>query len=142
MIATGLYTGLRISEPLGLIRDDIDLAASILHVRGQLSRARRSEPAKRVAPKTVSSERDVPLIPQLTEMLLCHRAAAQPKQMMTGSSPPPMAPPTASATSATAVSDAPPTQPGSTSATDHSSASTLLTPGDEHGFRHLTNGSA
>lgn len=42
LIATGLYTGLRISELLGLIWDDIDLAAGELHLRAQLSRAPRS----------------------------------------------------------------------------------------------------
>ena len=39
LIATSLYTGLRTSELLGLIWDDLDLAAGVIHVRAQLSRA-------------------------------------------------------------------------------------------------------
>lgn len=50
MIASALYTGLRISEMLGLIWDDVDLAAGLLHVRAQLTRAHRREPARRVRP--------------------------------------------------------------------------------------------
>jgi integrase len=40
-IATVLYSGLRISEMSGLIWDDIDFAAGVIHVRSQLSRAHR-----------------------------------------------------------------------------------------------------
>jgi len=50
LIATALYTGLRISELLGLIWDDVDLRAGMLHVRAQLSRARggaRARPTHR-----------------------------------------------------------------------------------------------
>ena len=43
-VATALYTGLRISEPLGLTWDDIDFGQSFVHVRAQLSRAHRSAP--------------------------------------------------------------------------------------------------
>lgn len=77
MIATGLYTGLRISEVLGLVWDDVDLTAGVIHVRAQLSRAHRGEPARRVAPKTVASLRDVPLVPQLAELLVSQRARAR-----------------------------------------------------------------
>ncbi len=65
LIATALYTGLRISELLGLIWGDMDLAAGELHLRAQLSRAHRGSPAKRVPPKTRAAIRDVPLAPQL-----------------------------------------------------------------------------
>lgn len=41
MVATVLYTGLRISEMLGLVWDDIDFGAGVIHVRAQLSRAPR-----------------------------------------------------------------------------------------------------
>jgi len=64
MIATVLYTGLRISEMLGLIWDDIDFAAGVIHVRAQLSRAHRGAPAHRVPPKTTASIRDIPLVAQ------------------------------------------------------------------------------
>jgi integrase len=73
MLATVLYTGLRISEMLGLVWDDIDLAAGVIHVRAQLSRAHRGLPARRVAPKTPASVRDVPLVPQLARLLSAHK---------------------------------------------------------------------
>jgi len=48
MIATVLYTGLRISELLGLVWDDIDFAAGVIHVRAQLaSPPRCASPARR-----------------------------------------------------------------------------------------------
>src|SRR5215207_9185032 len=73
MVATVLYTGLRISEMLGLVWDDVDFAAGVIHVRAQLSRAHRSQPARRVAPKTAASVRDVPLVAQLAHLLAAHR---------------------------------------------------------------------
>jgi len=73
MLATVLYTGLRISELLGLVWDDTDFAAGVIHVRAQLSRAHRGAPARRVAPKTTASVRDVPLVPQLARLLNAHR---------------------------------------------------------------------
>ena len=73
MLATVLYTGLRISEMLGLLWDDIDFAAGVIHVRAQLSRAHRGEPGRRVAPKTPASVRDIPLVPQLAKVLSAHR---------------------------------------------------------------------
>jgi integrase len=75
MVATALYTGLRISELLGLIWDDVDFAAGLVHVRAQLSRAHRGEPARRVAPKTAASLRDVPLVAQLSRLLAAHKLA-------------------------------------------------------------------
>lgn len=73
MIATALYTGLRISELLGLIWDDIDFASGLVHLRAQLSRARRGEPARRVPPKTPASVRDIPLVVQLSRLLAAHK---------------------------------------------------------------------
>jgi integrase len=73
LLATALYSGLRISELLGLVWDDVDLVAGVIHVRAQLSRAHRGAPARRVAPKTPAAIRDVPLVPQLAEMLREHR---------------------------------------------------------------------
>jgi integrase len=75
MVATALYTGLRVSELLGLIWDDVDFAAGLVHVRAQLSRAHRGEPARRVAPKTAASVRDVPLVAQLARFLATHKLA-------------------------------------------------------------------
>jgi integrase len=73
MLATVLYTGLRISEMLGLVWDDVDFATGVIHVRAQLSRAHHGAPARRVAPKTPASARDVPLVPQLARLLSAHR---------------------------------------------------------------------
>jgi integrase len=75
MIATVLYTGLRISEMLGLTWDDIDFAGGVIHVRAQLSRAHRGAPAHRVPPKTNASIRDVPLVAQLARLLAAHKQA-------------------------------------------------------------------
>jgi integrase len=73
MIATALYTGLRISELLGLIWDDVDFSAGVIHVRAQLSRAHRGAPARRVAPKTPASVREIPLVAQLARLLATHK---------------------------------------------------------------------
>ena len=73
LLATALYSGLRISELLGLVWDDVDLGTGTIHVRAQLSRARRGAPARRVAPKTPAAIRDVPLVPQLAAVLRAHR---------------------------------------------------------------------
>jgi hypothetical protein len=54
---------------LGLVWDDVDLAAGVFHIRAQLSRAHRGAPARRGAPKTPASVRDVPLVPQLARLL-------------------------------------------------------------------------
>jgi integrase len=73
MLATVLYTGLRISEMLALVWDDVDFSAGVIHVRAQLSRAHRGAPAQRVAPKTPASVRAVPLVAQLARLLGAHR---------------------------------------------------------------------
>lgn len=75
MVATVLYSGMRISEMLGLIWDDLDLATGLVRVRAQLSRAHRGERAQRVAPKTPASIRDIPLVAQLAQLLAAHRQA-------------------------------------------------------------------
>lgn len=75
LVETALFSGLRISELLGLTWADIDFAAGLIRVRAQLSRAHRGEPAHRVAPKTPASVREVPLVPQLSHRLAAHRRA-------------------------------------------------------------------
>ncbi len=72
-VETALYTGLRISELLGLTWADVDLAAGLIRIRAQLSRAHREEPALRVPPKTPASVREIPLLPQLADRLVAHR---------------------------------------------------------------------
>jgi integrase len=76
LVATALFTGMRISELLGLIWEDIDLGSGIIRVRAQLSRAHRGVPAVRVAPKTHAAMREIPLVPQLAQLLRAHRALA------------------------------------------------------------------
>jgi integrase len=73
MIATALYTGLRISELLGLTWEDIDLDRGVIHVRAQLSRAHRDAPPRRVPTKTQASVRDIPLVSQLADLIADHR---------------------------------------------------------------------
>lgn len=76
LVATALYTGMRISELLGLVWGDVDLEHGAIHVRAQLSRAHAGAPAKRVAPKTRAASRQIPLVPQLAGVLGAHRAGA------------------------------------------------------------------
>lgn len=44
LVATALFTGMRISGLLGLVWSDVDLDAGVIHVRAQLSRAHRGSP--------------------------------------------------------------------------------------------------
>jgi integrase len=74
LVATALFTGMRISELLGLTWHDVDLPGGFLHVRAQLSRARGGVPCRRVALKTRSAARQIPLSPQLAALLRDHRA--------------------------------------------------------------------
>jgi integrase len=76
LIATGLYTGMRLSELLGLTWADVDLVAGLIHVRCQLSRARVDKPARRVRLKTQAAVRDIPLLPQLAALLKRHKLAS------------------------------------------------------------------
>jgi integrase len=76
LLATALLTGMRLSELLGLIWDDIDPIGGSVRVRAQLSRARTDAPGRRVAPKTPSAARDIPLAPQLATVLREHRSAS------------------------------------------------------------------
>lgn len=78
LVATAIYTGLRISELLGLLWSDFDLDHGELHVNAQLSRARRGTPSRRVSLKTPAAYRDVPLAPQLVSRLLDHRQELPP----------------------------------------------------------------
>ena len=47
LIATALYTGMRISQLLGLIWDDVELDRGEIHVRAQLSCVHRNDPEMR-----------------------------------------------------------------------------------------------
>jgi integrase len=76
LVATAIYTGMRLSELLGLTWDDVDLDRGCIHVRAQLSRAHRGMPARRVAPKTRAGVRQIPLTPQLAVLLRERRIGA------------------------------------------------------------------
>lgn len=77
LIAAAVFTGMRQSELLGLIWEDIDIAEGSIHVRAQLSRGRRDRPAQRVTPKTRAGIRQIPLSPQLARVLHEHRATSR-----------------------------------------------------------------
>jgi integrase len=68
VVATCLYSGLRISEALGLRWRDIDLKAGTITVVAQLG-----ENGELVAPKTASSGATVPVLPALARELHAHR---------------------------------------------------------------------
>lgn len=76
ILATAIYTGLRLNELLGLSWSDINLADGFIHVRHQLSRPTADQPPRRVRLKTVAATRDIPLLPQLAAILKRHKLAA------------------------------------------------------------------
>jgi integrase len=73
LLATALYTGMRLSELLALTWAKVDFQARLVRVRAQLSRAHLGAPARRVAPKTRAAVRDIPLAPQLATVLARER---------------------------------------------------------------------
>jgi integrase len=73
LLLTGAYTGMRLSEVLGLSWDDVDFAAGVIHVRQQLARGRHGVPPHRILPKTRASAREIPLLPQLAAVLRGHK---------------------------------------------------------------------
>ncbi len=76
LLATGAYTGMRLSEVLALSWDDVDFAAGLIHVRHQLARGRRGVPPHRIPPKTRASLREIPLLPQLAAVLRAHKRSS------------------------------------------------------------------
>jgi integrase len=77
LLVTGAYTGMRLSEVLGLAWDDVDFAAGVIHVRHQLARGRRGVPPHRIPPKTRASVREIPLLPQLAAVLRHHKCGSR-----------------------------------------------------------------
>jgi integrase len=73
LLATGAYTGMRLSEVLALTWEDIDFAGGVIHVRHQLARGRRGVPPHRIPPKTGASVREIPVLPQLAAVLRKHK---------------------------------------------------------------------
>jgi integrase len=76
LLTTALYSGMRLSELLGLTWADIDLHTGLIHVRAQLSRAHVDSPARRVRLKTEAGRREIPLLPQLASLLKRHKLAS------------------------------------------------------------------
>ena len=76
LLATALYSGMRLSELLGLTWADVDLEGGLLQVRQQLGRWRRGEPPQRVRLKTPKAVREIPLLPQLALLLRRHKLAS------------------------------------------------------------------
>jgi integrase len=69
-VTTLAFTGLRISEVLGLRWRDVDFVEGELYVGGQLSLSRSDRPARRVELlKTEASERYVPIFPAVEREL-------------------------------------------------------------------------
>ena len=71
-----LELGLRRGELLALRIEDIDLDKRVLRVTGSMSRA-RGRKLIRMAPKTKSSRRTLPLSPQLSDAIHAHLAALE-----------------------------------------------------------------
>jgi integrase len=71
IIATAIFTGLRLSELLGLVWGDVDLESGLLYVRRQLDRS-----GNYTEPKTRWSLRTVGLAPSLVRLLAEHKRAS------------------------------------------------------------------
>jgi integrase len=72
LVATCVFTGVRLGELLGLRWADIDFPAGVIHVRGQVdNRGRYSD-----LPKTDAAFRAVVLMPTLAGVLRRHKAAS------------------------------------------------------------------
>ena len=71
LLATAIFTGLRLGELLGLTWGDVDFDAGLVRVRKQLGRD-----GVLVPPKTDQAVRDVVLMPALGRMLREHKLAS------------------------------------------------------------------
>jgi integrase len=76
LLATAVFSGMRLSELLGLRWQDVDFEAGLIHVRHQLSRATKRKPARLLPLKTDAGSRDIVLLPELGRLLKEHKAAA------------------------------------------------------------------
>jgi integrase len=68
LLATAVFTGLRLGELLGLVWADVDFEGGLIKVRKQLART-----GERVEPKTPQAVRDVVLMPALGRVLREHK---------------------------------------------------------------------
>ena len=67
--ALAAFAGLRRGELLGLLREDVDLSAGVIHVRRQLVRVAGHLVTS--TPKSEAGIRDVPILPELLPVLQC-----------------------------------------------------------------------
>ena len=72
LLATAVFSGMRLGELQGLLWSDIDFAAGFLRVRKQLDRD-----GTRRDPKTPQAKRDIVLMPALSTLLKEHRLASR-----------------------------------------------------------------
>ncbi len=72
-LAVLAYTGLRVSEALGLTWEDIDVGERVIRVRAQLERSGGGRPAARRKLKTPAANRVVPIPARLHELLERHK---------------------------------------------------------------------
>lgn len=75
LVSAYLYAGLRLSEALGLVWEDVDLDAGLIRVRFQLGRDKGGEKL-RTPLKTNSSSRDIPVARELRQALLKWKLAS------------------------------------------------------------------
>jgi integrase len=75
LLATAVFSGMRLSELLGLRWQDVSFEDGLIRVRHQLSRASRTQPARLLPLKTDAGARDIVLLPQLAELLRGHHVA-------------------------------------------------------------------
>jgi integrase len=76
VIATLAFTGMRLQEALGLVWEEVDFEAGIIRVTAQLTRATKTQPARRAPLKAKGSRREIRLEPDLAALLKKHREAA------------------------------------------------------------------
>lgn len=72
ILATAAFTGLRQGELLGLLWQDVDFEAGLVHVRRQFDRTLSYS-----EPKTEQSKRSVMLVASLSKLLKAHRLASR-----------------------------------------------------------------
>src|SRR5262249_40180645 len=76
VLATAVFTGMRLTELLGRRWQDVDFEAGLIYVGAQLSRATKKKAARLLPLKTDASARNIVLLPQLEKLLKEHKAAA------------------------------------------------------------------
>jgi integrase len=76
VLATAVFSGMRLSELLGLRWQDVDFGVGLIYVRGQLSRATLEKPPRLLPLKTEAGVRDVVLVPELGKLLKAHKLAS------------------------------------------------------------------